>query len=93
MTWQDTIKKQQLDETLLNRNLLKILGDMENKLVKDSSAIYEFLLEKIFPNDRDNKTYRELEDMIENLRFDTLDLLEKKMKEYISELVDIIESE
>lgn len=93
MTWQDRIKKQHLNETLLNRNLLKILGDMENKLVKDSSAIYEFLLEKVFSNDRDNETYRELEDMIENLRFDTLNLLEKKMKEYISDLVDIIEND
>tara|TARA_R100001082_G_scaffold100151_1_gene69169 strand:- start:2290 stop:2571 length:282 start_codon:yes stop_codon:yes gene_type:complete len=93
MTWKDRIKKQQLNETLLNRNLLKIQEDMENKLMKDSSTIYEFLLEKVFSNDRDNKTYRELEDMTENLRFDTLNLLEKKMKEYISELVDIIESD
>tara|TARA_R100001463_G_scaffold89949_1_gene144691 strand:- start:329 stop:610 length:282 start_codon:yes stop_codon:yes gene_type:complete len=93
MTWKDRIKKQQLSETLLNRNLLKIQEDMENKMVKDSATIYEFLLEKVFSNDRDNKTYRELEDMIENLRFDTLNLLEKKMKEYISELVDIIESD
>ena len=93
MTWKDRIKKQYLNETLLNRNLLKIQDDMENKLMKDSSTIYEFLLEKVFPNDRDNETYRELEDMIESLRFDTLNLLEKKMKEYISVLVDIIESD
>jgi len=93
MTWKNEIKKQRLNEILLNRNLLKIQDDMENKLMKDSSTIYEFLLEKVFSNDRDNKTYRELEDIIENLRFNTLNLLEKKMKEYISELVDIIESD
>ena len=60
MTWKEDLKKQQLDETLLNRNRLKIQEDMEDKLMKDSSTIYEFLLEKDFSNDRDNETYREL---------------------------------